>query len=156
MAYRVQVVGRTELVYICLKRIFDHKQLDGTWHRHLQLPSSHRRYYTDYIISHEKLSENIGRANVCERNQTLSVDSYSFKNVIDTSVDNVITPIGVIELSTPKIDWFMKGINSSEHTEYLKECILNSTAIAVSDGSYFPLERVGACAWIVASNDGSE
>ena len=76
--------------------------------------------------------------------------------MIDTSVDNVINPIGVIELSTPKIDWFMKGINSSENTEYLKECILKGTAIAVSDGSYFPLERVGVCAWIVASNDGSE
>ena len=25
-----------------------HKQLDGTWHMHLQLPSSHRRHYTEF------------------------------------------------------------------------------------------------------------
>ena len=57
-----------------------------------------------------------------------------------------MSSIGAIELFKPKIDWFMKDIQSSENTTYLKECIINSTAIAVSDGSYFPLERVGACA----------
>ena len=26
----------------------------------------------------------------------------------------------------------------------------------MSDGSYFPLQQVGACAWVIASSDGTE
>ena len=33
---------------------------------------------------------------------------------------------------------------------------MNGTAIAVSDGSFFPHSQVGACAWIISSPDGTE
>ena len=138
------------------KEFLYHKQSDGTWHRHLQLTSSHRRYYKEYLSLQEQPTDNLGRTSVCERNQIISVEAYSFKDTIHTNENPLMSSIGTIEVSKPKIEWFMKDIQSSEGTDYLKECLINNTAIAASDGSYSPLERVGSCAWIVASKDGTE
>ena len=38
----------------------------------------------------------------------------------------------------------------------LYDSLLNGTALAVSDGSFFPSEMVGTCAWVLASPDGCE
>ena len=52
-----------------------------------------------------------------------------------------------IQLSEPKVDWFNTIITSSNTTGYLKEYLINGTAVGVSDGSYFPIQEVGACKW---------
>ena len=59
-------------------------------------------------------------------------------------------------LSEPKIDWFMKDIQSSPFTFLLRKSIINGSALAVSDGYYFPLTKTGACAWIVFTPDGRQ
>ena len=51
-----------------------------------------------------------------------------------------------INLMTPKVDWFMNHLSSSHHTDRLWANLLNGTAYAVSDGSYFPNSKTGACA----------
>ena len=58
--------------------------------------------------------------------------------------------MGSVILSTPKIDWFMKDIKSSTNTYHLRDSIINGTALVVSDGSFLPINRIDACAWIVA------
>ena len=138
------------------KEFLYHKQLDGKWQRRLLMPSSHRRYYKAYLEQDEMPSENLSRVNVRERNLNISVETYCTKQSININLDIPTTIIGSIEMSTPKIEWFMKYIQSSTNTDYLRDCIIGGTSIAVSDGSFFPLERVGACAWIVSTPDGTE
>ena len=50
----------------------------------------------------------------------------------------------------------MKHIKYSTYTSKLQTDLLNGTAIAVSDGSFYPIEKVGSCGWILASSDGSQ
>ena len=50
----------------------------------------------------------------------------------------------------------MHKIQSTKCTTKLLTSLSNGSALAVSDSSYFSNERVGACAWIISSSDGSE
>ena len=120
------------------------------------MPSSHRRYFKELLNQHDQPSENLCRANVCVRNQNISVGNYCSKQSLNINLNIPTTRIGSIEMPTPKIDWFMKDIQSSNSTDYLRDCIISSTAIAVSDGLFSPLEKVGGCAWIVSTQDGTE
>ena len=38
----------------------------------------------------------------------------------------------------------------------IKNAIIDGSALAVSDGSYYPTEEVAACAWTVSTPDGKE
>ena len=62
----------------------------------------------------------------------------------------------VIELEKPKLDWFHTYISSSPSTVSLYAHIIANTALAASDGSYYPHEKVGACAWIISTPDEKE
>ena len=70
--------------------------------------------------------------------------------------DEEINTYDVVSFTKPPLDWFMHRIQSTRCTSKLLTSLLNGSALAVSDGSYFPNERVGACAWIISSSDGSE
>ena len=83
------------------KEFLYHKQLDGKWHRHLQMPSSHRRYYKEYLNQHEQPSENLCRANVCEKYQNISVETYYSKQSLNVNFNIPTTRIESIEMSTP-------------------------------------------------------
>ena len=50
----------------------------------------------------------------------------------------------------------MHKIQSTKCTTKLITSLLNGSALAVSNGSYFPNERVGTCAWIISSSHGSK
>ena len=50
----------------------------------------------------------------------------------------------------------MSHLSSAPLTDRLLYHLLHGTALAVSDGSYFPLHKVGACAWVIATPDGSQ
>ena len=54
------------------------------------------------------------------------------------------------------MDWFNSYLSCTQNTATLKDCIISGTAIAVSDGSYYPTEEVGACAWTISTPDGKE
>ena len=98
------------------------------------MPSSYRRYYKEYLNQHDQPSENLCRANVCERNQNISVETYCSKQSLNINLNIPTTRIGSIKMSTTKIDWFMKDIQSSNSTDYLRECMISGTAITVCDG----------------------
>ena len=61
-----------------------------------------------------------------------------------------------MSMKNSKLDWFNSHISCSESTNILKTCILNSLALVVSDESYYPIEKVGACAWNISTPDGKE
>ena len=50
----------------------------------------------------------------------------------------------------------MKQSLSSVSTSALLNSIMDGISLAASDGSFFPLSRVGACAWIISTPDGVE
>ena len=50
----------------------------------------------------------------------------------------------------------MHRIHATPSTKQLYASLLNGSALAVSDGSFYPSERVGACAWVISSSNGSE
>ena len=45
----------------------------------------------------------------------------------------------------------MHDIESSPTTHLLKRSIIEGSAFAVSDGSYFPFTKTSACAWIIST-----
>ena len=51
----------------------------------------------------------------------------------------------VIALNITEISWFNKNLKSLPTTSF-KEYLITGTVVGVSDGSYFPLQEVGACA----------
>lgn len=54
----------------------------------------------------------------------------------------------------PKIKLFLSHLQKSQSIVSLNKHILKGTAVAVSDGSYYPHSQVGAYAWIISSPDG--
>ena len=68
----------------------------------------------------------------------------------------IVHTFGDIDLTTPKIDWFMKFLSSSYHTDRLWTLLLEGKAYAVSDGSYFRIKHTGAWSWIIAAPDESQ
>ena len=61
-----------------------------------------------------------------------------------------------IKILPPTIDWFMHHIKSLVSTSSLYKDLLNGNAIAVSDGSFYPLEKIGSHGWIVSTSDGAQ
>jgi hypothetical protein len=47
----------------------------------------------------------------------------------------------------------MDYLHSSDKIDQLLENINSGTALAVSDGSYYPYEKIGAAAWIITAPD---
>ena len=64
--------------------------------------------------------------------------------------------LGAVTFHPPKLKWFMTHLSSSPHTDRLLHHLLHGTALAVSDGSYFPIHKMGACAWVVATPDSTQ
>ena len=85
----------------------------------------------------------------------LEIKNTALRTTSTINRDTLIT-FDAIQLSEPKVDWFNTIITSSPTTSYLKECLLNGSAVGVSDGSYFPIQEVGACGWIISTPDGGE
>ena len=71
-------------------------------------------------------------------------------------VFSVTLVLNDIQMTNPKIDWFNSYISFTANTSTLRQHIIAGTALAVSDGSYYPNEEVGACAWTISTPDGKE
>ena len=91
-----------------------------------------------------------------ERKQNISLMNTSDISYKVEKNEDTLQYINAISYKPPQIDWFMKNIKSSKSTTHLKECIINVSALAVSDGSFFPLTNTGSCAWIIATPDGQK
>ena len=73
-----------------------------------------------------------------------------------THIQISTTDFDGIYLLPPPIDWCFNNLEASDSTALLKSSLLSGKALAVSDGSFYPIQQVGACAWIIASSDGTE
>ena len=133
--------------------LFQHKL--GIWQRYILKPTSRHSYYKEYLESDDPSNFELLRATVKENSTYILVISTSDRPPsIRTTTDSFT--FGSILLHSSNIDWFNTSLSSSPSTDHLLAHLLLGTAVAVSDGSYFPTNKVGACAWIISIPDGSE
>ena len=142
--------------FLTSDREFLYHRVKSRWHRHLKRQHTHRSYHKRYLNLDELPTHNIYRATVKASPHTLVVTSLSHKPNISPPTELPSHTFGPIKLNKPKIDWFMNYISSSTTTHNLWNDILKGKAYAVSDGSFFPTSRTGACAWIVSTRGGQE
>ena len=127
----------------------------GTWHRFLRKPNCRRSYFTTPLIMNEDPDSNLYRASVTHHHDTIQLSSYSneHSNPISTYPTNHWDSIYFNDLLC---NWFTSSFSSSASTSSLLHHLTNGTALGVSDGSFYPSHKVGACAWIISTPDGNE
>ena len=138
------------------KEFLYHRQENNNWRRHLQKPNSHRSYYITYLELEGVPLVELDRASISRHRNSLAVISISKQAAVSTTPIPIVHTFGDIDLTTLKVDWFMKFLSSSYRTDKLWTYLLDGKAYAVSDGSYFPCKQIGVCAWILATPDGSQ
>ena len=142
--------------FLTLDKEFLYHRVNSRWHRHLKRQYTHKSYHKRYLDLDTIPTHNIYRASVQSSANTLIVTSFSHKSNILPPSETPTHSFGSIKLVKPKIDWFMNYVSSSTTTHNLWNEILQGQAYAVSDGSFFPTSRTGACAWIVSTRGGQE
>lgn len=128
---------------------------ENVWRRHVKIVGTARSFHQQFLTLDARPVERLHRATVREiRNAWVltSTDSEFRHRPVDTPSDT----FDAITIRHPTIQWFHQYLEASDNTASLYRHLRNGTAIAVSDGSYFPDEDVGACAWIIATPTGSE
>ena len=138
------------------KQFLYHRQENNIWHRHLQKPHSHRNYYILYMVLNDPPDDELDRVSIKQYATAITLVASSVKTETEVIQPQIGHVFGEISITVPKIDWFMRHISSSYTTDRLWNNILEGKAYAVSDGSYFPTTSTGACAWIVATSDGTQ
>ena len=83
------------------------------------------------------------RASISQDNNCVRILNKT--NLTDTEITTQISIhiLDEITILPPPIDWFIHHIKSSVSTSSLYTALLDGTAITVSDGSFFPLDKVG-------------
>ena len=138
------------------KDLLWHKVSSSVWHRHLRKPNSRRTYYVEHLIHQEHPNTELLRTTVSITSHSIVTVSLSARTVSNPNRPDSILHFGHIQVETPKLNWFMSNLTTSNSTDQLLCHILQGSAIGVSDGSFFPNEKVGSCAWVLSTPDGSE
>ena len=87
----------------------------------------------------------------------LGMDAYtSWATVLDPQVNNIQHRVGNRAIRIPQLPWTMSTLRTSPSIEGLLLALRNGTSCAVSDGSFYPNEKVVAAAWIIITPDGTE
>ena len=125
-----------------------HRYAEKEWRRHLKKPNSHRSYYTTYLTIETIPCCILLRTSTTKTATAILVTSTATKpsNMPILPPAPIVHTFHAISLTTPKVDWFMNNLSSSQNTDRLWNNLLAGTAYAVSDGSYFPNSKTGACA----------
>ena len=135
-----------------------HQEHESSWKRHLYKPSSHHSYYLEFLQCSAPPDSILLRATVQFYQNKIQVLKSCEAPPTTVPIPNFPSHRTFDSISTgkPKINWFMDNLSSSPSTLNLLHHLLSGTALAVSDGSFFPDTYTGAAAWIVASPDGKE
>ena len=130
---------------------------EDSWRRHIKIPGTRRSFHTRFLVLNNRPRQNIRRATVREsRNTWILLCQYNDRALRDDIEEHPILTFDAISIRQPSILWFHRHLESSPRTDILLRHLLAGTALTVSDGSYFPDEDVGACAWIIATPDGTQ
>ena len=99
------------------KEFLYHRQENNNWRRHLQKPNSHRPYYITYLELEGVPLVELDRASISRHRNSLAVISISKQAAVSTTSIPIVHTFGDIDLTTPKVDWFMKFLSSSYRTD---------------------------------------
>ena len=137
------------------KEILWHRVSSDTWYRHLLKPNARRSYFKEHIIFREYPQTELLRTSVAITPHNITTVSFSTRTLSNLYHENILH-FGNLQVKYPKLDWFMEDLISSKSTDRLLYHKLQGSAIGVSDGSFFPNEKLGSCAWILSTPDGGE
>ena len=138
-------------------REFLYFRLDAsTWHRFLRLPHAHRGYHEEFLVMHDHPIGFLYRATVCSRENGIHLLSAGHRMAPTLPAEDIQQLVGDRAIRKSKLPWTMSILRSSPSIEDLLSSIRDGTGCAVSDGSYYPNEKVGAAAWIIRTLDGNE
>ena len=116
----------------------------------------HHTYYTASLLLHEEPTTSLCKASISHMGDRIYLLSASSLDLTTPDVTRLYATYDAITTSHPPVDWFMNYISHSHSTDQLLSSLQNGTAIAVSDGSYYPDSQIGSCGWIIASMNGGE
>ena len=116
----------------------------GCWHRHVKVPSHHHSYHLEFLVFEGDPDVEVLRASISKRVNGVSLLNSSSMSSQTTPTTDPEHIFDVISLLPPPIPWFNNHMQATSSTSSLKESLLTGTAIAVSDGSFFPLQKVGS------------
>ena len=133
-----------------------HKTCNNQWRRHLQHSNSHRAYNLQYLDIDPPPLHNLIRVNTLIKADKLMIITVSRRGLIMSPPRPQMLKFGAVRVKKPQLNWFTKHISSSRHTNHLLTHILQGSAYAISDGSFFPNTKTGSCAWILSTPDGTE
>ena len=121
---------------------------ENNWRRHLRKPGTQRTFYSDCLDLTERPSQPLLRASMgFTNNHWVLLNTSNRSSYILRDLHLPAEHIGCIPFIRPTEDWFLHHLSASEDTEALWQCLKNGTALVVSDGSFYPHDEVGACAW---------
>ena len=98
---------------------------------------------------------NLRRASTTIINDRIIVLTAATRLGTPVEIDDDLT-LDDITLKAPSLSWFNTYLSYTLSTSALRQHIISGTALAVSDGSYYPNEEVGACAWTISTPYGQE
>ena len=142
--------------FISDNREFLFHRIKDTWHRHLKRPGTHRSFFHQHLIFNTTPSEHLAPASVLFTNGHLTLSNYSLQyHPLPDPVDPTFQ-IGPLLLKEIGQQCFLNNFSHSYSLASLSTHISEGTALAASDGSFFPSHHIGACGWIVSTPDLSE
>ena len=133
-----------------------HKLSNELWHRHILKQNRHHTFQTHSLVLHEAPNEPLSRASVCHSTNAICILNSSTINFNIPPIQKDFHTYDAITIEWPDLDWFMDNISHTTSTTKLLASILDGSALAVSDGSFYPIQKVGSCGWIISSDDGTE
>ena len=138
------------------KQFLYHQINENTWHRHLLQEHSHHTFYVQFMTLHSAPVDELLRASVKETKHAIQLLNSSTVQQTYTTNHPEVHTYADLNIHWPPLDWFMKNITHSKCTSKLNKSLHDGSALAVSDGSYYPVQQVGSCGWIISSADGNE
>ena len=133
-----------------------HRYSADLWHRHLRVPRNRHNYFSQFLGLLEPPTVPLYRCSVKHSRNRLVVLSSSPPTDGDLVEDDVWLDLNGLQIRSSKVPWTVQHISSSPSTARLRLHLLAGTAIAVSDGSFFPDSQTGACGWIIATPDNAD
>ena len=97
----------------------------------------------------------IWRATIIIQKTKIDLNKWASRDASKVAKDTIIR-MDTITMKNTNLDWFNSLLSFSDSTSILKTYITHGTELAVSDGSYYPTEEVGACAWTIYTLDEKE
>ena len=125
-------------------------------HQYLEKNHSDHFHHLPFIHIWKATSTDLIQVIIKTTKTTLHVISSSIQSPEVQTTESEILILDKVEIITPKINWFMNTTSSTPSTSNLLNHLVQGTAYAVNDSSFYLITQKGACAWIMSTSDGFE